>query len=200
MKKEIGQRIKDLRAAKGLTLKDVSEKAELSVSFLSLVERGLTSIAITSLKKIADVLDEDLTTFFEQPKKTPKHVTRGYELEVTKIDHSNYIYFSMASGLPGRKLDPMVVHLYPEQDREAVIPYSHQGEEFCYVLEGILTFIIENEEFVLYPGDSLQIHSTTPHIWANFTNQIVKLLYVITPPVFENSKHNNNFEEKNNDK
>lgn len=197
MKEEIGQRIKALRVDKGLTLKDVSEKAELSVSFLSLAERGLTSIAITSLKKIADVLDEDLTTFFEQPKKTPKHVMRSFEQEVTKIDHSNYIYFSMASDLSNRKLDPMIVHLYPEEDRETVIPYSHKGEEFCYVLEGILTFIIENEEFVLYPGDSLHIHSNTPHIWANFTNKIVKLLYVITPPVFENSKYNNHREEHN---
>ena len=194
MKEEIGQRIKDLRVAKGYTLKDVGEKAELSVSFLSLVERGLTSIAITSLKKIADVLNEGLATFFEQPKKTPRHVMRSFEQEVVKIDHSSYIYFSMASDLKDRKLDPMIVHLYPEEDREAVIPYSHAGEEFCYVLEGVLTFIIENEEFILYPGDSLHIHSHTPHIWANFTSKIVKLLYVITPPVFETSKQNNNKE------
>ena len=50
MKEELGQKINEIRNAKGMTLKDVSEKTGLSVGFLSQVERGLTSIAILSEK------------------------------------------------------------------------------------------------------------------------------------------------------
>lgn len=51
---KIGEKIKSLRFEKGMTLKDLSLKTGLSISFLSQIERGSSSIAITSLKKIAD--------------------------------------------------------------------------------------------------------------------------------------------------
>jgi len=182
---EIGQKIKDIRTAKGLTLKDVSEKSNLSISFLSLVERGLTSIAITSLQKIADVLEENLTVFFDIPQKHPRRVIRSYDQEIVRIDHSKYIYYSLSGNIPDKVMEPWIVHLLPGQDRKEVIPYAHDGEEFGYVLEGILTFFIDNKEHELYPGDSLHIPSTTLHNWANFTNRVVKLLYVSTPKIFE---------------
>lgn len=49
---EIFQKIKQLRFEQGMTLKELSEKTELSVSFLSQIERGTSSLAITSLKKL----------------------------------------------------------------------------------------------------------------------------------------------------
>lgn len=185
MQKEVGQRIKEIRISKGLTLKDVSEKAKLSVSYLSLIERGLTSSSITSLQNIADALGENVTIFFDPPQKNPGRIMRSYEHEVFKMKDSKFIYFSLASDLPNKIMDPFIVHLLPGQSREEVFPYAHEGEEFGYVLEGILTFYIDDKEFELYPGDSLHIPSTTPHNWANFTNKLVKLLYVSTPKVFD---------------
>jgi len=182
---QIGQKIKDIRTAKGLTLKEVSEKSNLSISFLSLVERGLTSVAITSLQKIADVLGENLSTFFATPEKYPRRVIRSYEQKIVNMDHSKYIYYSLSGNMPDKVMEPWIVHLLPGQERKEVIPYAHNGEEFGYVLEGILTFFIDNKEYELYPGDSLHIPSTILHNWANFTNMVVKLLYVSTPKIFE---------------
>ncbi|NQD67646.1 helix-turn-helix transcriptional regulator, partial [Bacillus haikouensis] len=62
---EIFKKIKDLRQERGLTLKDLSAKTDLSVSFLSQVERGSSSLAITSLKKIADAFEVPITQFFD---------------------------------------------------------------------------------------------------------------------------------------
>ena len=61
---------------------------------------------------------------------------------------------------------------------------QHDGEEFIYVLEGILTVYLDGSEYCLNPGDSIQIHSQTPHDWVNNTNRVVKILTVHTPNPF----------------
>lgn len=64
---EIAEKIRNLRKEKNLTLKDLGEKTGLSISFLSQVENNSSSLAITSLKKIADALNVPITYFFKSP-------------------------------------------------------------------------------------------------------------------------------------
>ncbi|NPV43231.1 MAG: helix-turn-helix transcriptional regulator [Firmicutes bacterium] len=185
MEENIGKKIKELRASKKITLKDLSEKTGLSIAFLSQLERGLTSAAIMSLKNIAKALEVDISFFFKPPFENNKRIIRGYEQEIFHIENSKYIYYNLANDAECKSLTPFLVTIYPEQGKDKVIPYSHEGEEFIYVLEGILTIYLENEKYDLYPGDSLHIDSSVPHNWANFTNKIVKILSVNTPKIFE---------------
>ncbi|WP_277927524.1 helix-turn-helix domain-containing protein [Bacillus cereus group sp. BfR-BA-01383] len=60
-------KIKKLRTEKGMTLKELIEKSELSVGILSQFERGLTTIAVDSLEKLADIIGVHLTHFFDHP-------------------------------------------------------------------------------------------------------------------------------------
>lgn len=184
MHKEIGEKINELRNSKGMTLKELSEKADLSASFLSQAERGLTSITINSLKKIAEALDTELNYFFTPPRCHRPAIVRSYEQEVFRIDESKFIYYSLGNDMPNRRLDPMVVTILPGQRGEDVIPNEHPGEEFVYVLEGIFTIFLENRQYELYPGDSVHISSTVPHDWINLTSKLVRILAVSTPSVF----------------
>ncbi|WP_027363938.1 cupin domain-containing protein [Desulfotruncus alcoholivorax] len=185
MDKELGQKIKEVRTSKGMTLKDLSEKTGLSISFLSLVERGLASIAIASLRSVAEVLGVDLAYFFSMPHKHENMIFRSYEQEAILVEHSKNVYCSLASNFEDRKMDPMLTILLPGQQRSDLAPISHHGEEFCYVLEGILTYIIEDKEYELYPGDSVHIPSSIPHNWGNFTNKLVKVILVVFPKIFD---------------
>ncbi|MGI6679108.1 MAG: helix-turn-helix domain-containing protein [Dehalobacterium sp.] len=184
MNKEVGQKIKEVRTSKGMTLKDLSEKTNLSISFLSLVERGLASIAIASLQSIAEVLGVDLAYFFTVPQQE-RMIFRSYELEAVSAIASKNIYFSMAGKFESRVMDPMFVILLPGQERADLNLISHHGEEFCYVVEGILTYFVEGKEYELYPGDGLHLPSHLPHNWGNFTNKLVKVILVVTPRIFE---------------
>ncbi|KPU43109.1 HTH-type transcriptional regulator PuuR [Oxobacter pfennigii] len=184
MQKEIGQKINELRTAKGLTLKDLSEKTNLSVSFISQAERGQTSVAIMSLKKIAEALNADLALFFDPPKSKRPLITRSYEQEVFRIEESKFIHSSLSSDIHDKKFEPMVVTILPNLHEEEVIPYSHDSEEFIYVLEGVLTLFLEDNTYELYPGDSAHYSSSTPHNWANFTNRLVKIISVTSPSFF----------------
>jgi transcriptional regulator with XRE-family HTH domain len=183
MHKEIGEKINEIRTSRGMTLKDLGEKSNLSVSFLSQAERGLTSITINSLKKISAALNVDMNLFFNPPKNPTPMVMRSYNQEVIRIDESKLIYFNLGSDIPDRQLDPVIVTILPEQCPEEVILGDHPGEEFVYVLEGICTILLGDKQYELYPGDSIHISSTTPHNWANFTNKLVKVLAVSTPSV-----------------
>lgn len=188
MDEEIGQKINQLRISQGLTLKDLSEKTNLSISFLSQAERGLTSIAIVSLKNIAKALSVEMSYFFNPPKTHRPMIIRSYEQEVIRIEKSKYIYYTLGSDIPSKAIEPMIVAILPSQSNEEVIPYSHQGEEFVYVLEGIFTLFLEGKVYELYPGDSVHFSSTMPHNWANFSNKLVKIISIISPSIFENSK------------
>ncbi|MGN5882209.1 helix-turn-helix domain-containing protein [Staphylococcus simulans] len=74
MIEEIGFQIKLIRNQQQQTLKQLSTLTGLSTSFLSQVERGESSIAITSLDKIAKALDVNITSFFSPAENNDFHV------------------------------------------------------------------------------------------------------------------------------
>lgn len=184
MQKEIGQKINELRCSKKLTLKELSEKSGLSASFLSQAERGLTSIAFMSLKRIAEAMDVDLTYFFEPPKSNRNMIVKSYEHEIFKMEGSKFVYYNLGSDIPDKKIDPMLVTILPSKNLDEALPYSHEGEEFIYVLEGIFTLILDDRTYEMYPGDSAHIPSTIPHNWINMTNKLVKILAISSPSMF----------------
>ena len=190
MHKEIGETIKSLRLAKGWTLKEFSEKADLSISFLSMVERGRSSIALVSLKKIAAALEEPMGTFFpgqseeEVGASGASWISRSYDSNIRAINGA-YIYNQI--GCPNKDfiMDTMIITLLPGQVREDVIQFSHEGEELTYVLEGVLSMFIDGVEHAMYPGDCFHGFGSIPHNFVNLSNNIVRVLYVLTPPLWE---------------
>ena len=86
LNKVIGSRIKDLRINKKMTLKELSEKTDLSTGFLSQLERGLTSVATDSLLNIAEALEVDLSYFLLGTiKKRENFIKRSYERDIYKF-------------------------------------------------------------------------------------------------------------------
>ncbi|MCB2291386.1 XRE family transcriptional regulator [Clostridium sp. CS001] len=186
----IGMKIKQLRTEKGITLKELSMKSDLSIGFLSQLERGLTTIAVDSLEKLAGILEVHLTFFFDYPHKSKDKILRSYEQELLDVEDGGFIKYSLSSNLENKQLFPRLIEILPQKTKEEIISYKHEGEEFVYVLEGILTVCIDDEIHDAYPGDSLHIDSNITHNWANYTNKKVKLLTVNTPNHIYNSKNN----------
>ncbi|KKM10628.1 hypothetical protein SY88_13295 [Clostridiales bacterium PH28_bin88] len=182
---EIGQRIRELRQEKRMTLEDLSSATGLSKSFISEAERGIASLTITSLQKIAEALDVQLSNFFLFPSLASNGVkiTRAGERTEFRMEaNEDRIYCSLAAGFPGRVLEPLHTTLLPGHCRNET--YSHPGEEFAFVLEGTLTVLVEDREFELGPGDCIHLSSPIPHNWENRTDKPVKLIAVSTPKIF----------------
>ncbi|NYF23727.1 helix-turn-helix domain-containing protein [Sporosarcina sp. JAI121] len=179
MDKKLGPSIKDLRLMKRMTLNEVSKKSGLSISFLSQVERSKSSVTLTSLKKISEALEVNVSHFFNLQDAESASITRRVEREEQNYHDVNFSYSNLSGNFQNPVFEPIIATLLPGEQQKK--PYSHKGQEFLYVLEGVLTVILDSEEHFLYPGDSLHIESSTPHTWFNDSNNSVKLLIVIAP-------------------
>ena len=180
----VGAAIRALRRKRGLSLRDLSRLTGFSIGFLSLVERGQSSLALTSLYKVAKALDSDVGHFFQpnggEPEAHPlPHVNRANEATHIAIAGVNRTYRLLSGRAPDRVLEPLLVTIQPTETIEE--PYSHDGEEFAYVLSGELLYIVAGNEYRLGPGDSIHFQATVPHAIHNDGDEPVQAVWVLTP-------------------
>lgn len=189
MNKIIGSKIKELRTSKKMTLKDLSEKTKLSTGFLSQLERGLTSIATDSLLNIADALEVELSYFLlPTTRRRERYIQKSYEKEIYKIDNSSYINYILSNNHEDKVMLPRLIEILPSMTDENLSTYNHDGEEFIYVLEGVVTIFINDEKHCLYPGDSAHFKSNIQHNYGNYTNKMCKILQVSVPDIETENK------------
>ena len=181
MEEEVSKRIRELRLEKKLTLKDLSEKTGLSISFLSQVERAASSIAITSLKKIADAVEVPITSFFEDYANN-NYKVKAEEQKPFRIEGSGAIYTRLGGEFPGRQVEPLLVTFPPGEPKEKTV--THPGEEFYYILEGAMIVTVEGKEYILKPGDSIHFPSTISHTITNPLDHDAKVFCFVTPVIF----------------
>ncbi|WP_121604906.1 helix-turn-helix domain-containing protein [Virgibacillus sp. Bac332] len=177
----IHKKIKSLRLEKEMTLKDLSEATELSVSFLSQIERGSSSLAITSLKKIADAFQINISYFFHEIENY-NYAVHKEDQKPFKLEGSNVRHVRLAGKFPDRKMEPMMVTLPP--NKTFIEKFSHPGEELYYIVKGVVIFKVEEKEYILNEGDSIHFPSVKVHQWKNPTNEDAVLLCVLTPVIF----------------
>jgi quercetin dioxygenase-like cupin family protein len=184
--REIGATIRALRQERDLSLRDLSRLTGFSISFLSLVERDRSSLALTSLHKIAAALGTSVASFFPDVGRgrgaTVPHVSRASGGASQLSTGSQRTYRILSGRGFSRVLEPLLVKVEPSDTIEEA--YTHAGEEFAYILSGELLFVIDGVEHRLGPGDSIHFESTVPHSIHNDTDAAVEAVWVLTPRLF----------------
>lgn len=178
--KEVSEQIKALRSKQNKTLKNLSEETGLSVSFLSQVERGESSLAITSLNKIASALNVHIKTFFE-PEHAQDFKISPSNIEPFKLERSEQEFLRVSSEFENRKLDSYMVRVPPNNYSEAA---SHDGEEMYYVIEGKATFFVNEEKYSISKGEMIHYPSRFKHYYKNETEKDLVILCILTPKLF----------------
>jgi transcriptional regulator with XRE-family HTH domain len=185
---EVGRTIRALRRERGLSLRDVGRLTGFSISFLSMVERGRSSLTLTSLHTLAVVLGVDTSVFFPAPDEQPEppltaHVNRSTADSRLQIGGDHIYRLLGATGFE-RALEPLLVTIAPGESSNARDDYAHDGEEFAYVLSGELAFAVNGVEHRLEAGDSIHFQSTIPHLVRNDGDDDAEVLWVLTPRLF----------------
>ncbi|MCK8059394.1 MULTISPECIES: helix-turn-helix domain-containing protein [unclassified Fusibacter] len=180
MLNQLGKRIKEMRVKKEMTLKNLSDATGLSTGFISQLERGLTTISVDSLQKLSDALEVNLNYFFKTAVKREDVVLKRHQRSILSVENQ-FIYYQMSSDYTDKLLFPRMIELLPQKELEKIDTFSHEGEEFIYVVEGILTLVVDDELYELYPGETAHFNSARSHNWYNATNQLVKILAVSHP-------------------
>ncbi|MGB6127819.1 MAG: XRE family transcriptional regulator [Psychrilyobacter sp.] len=182
MNKTVGNRIKKLRTKRKMTLKELSFLSDLSVGFLSQLERGMSSVAIDDLEKLSRIFDVDMSFFFTHATNEKSYVMKSYERRVSPIARGNSIQYYLSKVIEDKQLLPRLIELLPGHKSSALErEHEHEGEEFIYVLEGILTLIVDGIKTDLYPEYTAHYLTSSPHNWVNSTNKTVKFITVNTP-------------------
>jgi len=180
----VGARIRQLREAEGLSMRKLATKSGLSVGFLSQVERGLSSIALSSLHQVTSALGCSMSEFFGEAQPAPAEDSTIFTL-MRASEHPRRIvstgrhYEMLSARVPGLILEPMLVYIEPGGPEDE--PMAHDGEEFAYVLSGELLYEVAGVEHRLGPGDSLYLRSNTPHRFYNDGDVTTVVISVVTP-------------------
>lgn len=181
----IGEKLKKSRNEKGMSLRELATRVELSASFLSQIEQGKASPSIENLKKIANMLDVRVSYLIEDEDDVVKniHYTKQEEIKYLESRGSN---IKMALLMPKNReknMEPIIyeVGVNGESGRDF---YTHDGEEFIYIIEGELDVYISDQKYKLKKGDSLYFKSDIKHKFKNTSKKEVKALWVVSPPTF----------------
>ena len=180
----IGQMIKELRSKRGLTLDEVAERSGCTSGFLSQVERNKAVPSITTLYSIAKALGVQVTDFFPDGS-NPTKVTRHEDRENFHFEGSAVSYSRLTTKLAYGLLEGFLMTFKPAGQALPTDEFrAHMGEEFVYVLEGVLRLWIGETLYDLYPGDSVYFKPTAKHRLENRSNQPVIAIGLITPSLF----------------
>ena len=180
----IGAKIKVLRRAKKLTLQDVANETGFSTALISQIENNNVSPPIATLSKIAHFFDVKIGHFFtENEEECPYEVLRGDERSVIpKVVSKDgtkhgYFYESLSVHKLNKKMDPFLLTLNEKVTNTDT--YSHNGEEFLFVISGSAELLLDDQRIVLSGGDSVYFDANLKHRLISFECDEVKVLVVV---------------------
>jgi transcriptional regulator with XRE-family HTH domain len=175
----VGLALHALRAKCHLSLRALAEKSGLAVNTLSLIENAKTSPSVSTLQQLALALEVPITAFFENgtPKNRVAYIKAG-QRPVAGFAHGTLE--DLGAGLTERTIEPFVVTMKPNVN-SGPQPMVHTGHELIFCLEGRIVYTIEDQTYLLEPGDSLLFGSHLPHRWQNVEAVSAKALLVLCP-------------------
>ena len=174
----IGLHLRQLRTKRSLPLADVAKAVGISVGFLSALERSHMSASVGTLRKLARFYKTNILDFFD-PTESNSRIVRPRHRKVLEAGPGVRMEL-LAWG--NMVMEPHLFRIAPNSGSGG--SYTHEGEEFLYVLRGELQIALEGEDYRLKPGDSFYFESTTPHRWKNPGKNETWVLWVNTPPTF----------------
>jgi transcriptional regulator with XRE-family HTH domain len=183
----VGEKIRELRESKGLSLQDMANRTGYSSALLSQVENHFISPPLGGLIRIAKALEVKVGTFFgDEPRESyaivrkdeRKHISRFASKEGVSYGYS---YESLGFDKKDRQMEPFLVSLEPATVKSEKLS-SHDGEEFIFVLEGEMEAILGDHKDVLHAGDCIYYDSTIPHKVQCHREVPTKILAVLWTP------------------
>lgn len=174
----MGIRLRLLRLSRNLSLADVASAVGISVGFLSAIERSHMSASVGTLRRLARYYKLNILDFFDPARINPYRV-RPSERKRLSVGRGVQMEL-LAWGNP--VMEPHLFTIAPGAGSGD--SYAHDGEEFLYVLRGVLNISLEGQRYQLRPGDSFYFESSTPHTWNNGGKTDTVVLWVNTPPTF----------------
>ena len=191
---KLGNKIRTLREAHGLTIEDLADRSDLSTKDIKELESGKSATSLAPLLKLTRALGVRLGTLTDDDDEIGPVFTDAESMEAgtfiktfgTESDAGDLNYFGLAQGRSSRHIDPFIITISPSGATNHHLK-GHEGEEFLYGLEGQIEIEYGHGEngkvYVLGPGESIYYDSIVPHQVRAHDGQTAKFLAVVYTPV-----------------
>ena len=180
---QVGEKIRAIRERKGYTLKMVAQRAGVSESLISQIERNKVSPAIDTLLSIVDALELDLEYLFSgyRQQRPVRLITAD---ERAHVNENGIIYEEVMHANEGdgaHAMEAYYVIMPPGAETRRGF-YGHAGREFGIIVQGTAELQYGSSTYTLKEGDSVSFSSEAPHTIANKGEKTLRAFWVVTPP------------------
>ena len=181
----LGEKIRSFRKQKHMTIQEMAKSTELSVGYISQIERNLVDPSLSSLRKIAKTLGIPTYMLIESESKDNLTVRKD-DITIMRQPKSS-VEYHFISPLPTDTFTPKSLVIRFKQKpktKDGEVPIVHESEEVLIVEKGNIILFVGDEEINLNEGDSTIIKSNMPHIIYNNSDFIAEGFCVLTPAVW----------------
>lgn len=183
--KSVGNKIRQIREFQKISRDELASRSGLDLKQIRKIEEEKIVPSLAPLIKIARAMGVRLGTFLDDIENTGPVVVRSNELEKgvrfesqpkENLEHLNF--FSLAFNKVGRNMEPFIIDIEPSNQSSYMLS-SHEGEEFIYVLDGVVEVNYGKDIYRLEKGDSIYLDSIVSHNVHSADNLPAKILAVV---------------------
>lgn len=180
----LGARLLALRTLNSLSLEEVARRAEITKSYLSKVERGLSAPSLATVLKLARALGlssgqllgdeprDDEVVVVKAADRVPFSRTKG---------RAGYLYEAIAAHRPTKAMMPFIMRP-PLRSGTKLEMVTHAGEELIFVVSGEMEIVFAGRSVVLQAGDSVYFNASVPHRSRSLGKKLAEALVVVSDP------------------
>jgi transcriptional regulator with XRE-family HTH domain len=174
-----GRRLRAARKKFGWTLAEVAERSGVSLPTISRAERGQLALSYEKFSALAHALKLDIGTLFSE---AGRPGAQAWGPVVTRAGHGvayrglAFTYEFLATGAAGKRMSPILGTVHARRIEGPEDFSRHEGEEWVYVLAGVLEVHFETGDVVrLARGDSLYFDSRIAHAYISTSRQLARI-------------------------
>lgn len=183
-KMNIGEKLRNLRKSRDLTLDDISKKCGVGKATLSRIENNITAGTLKTHMRICEVLSINLKDLYEGIDTPQEEITvmGGKDLEEAEIFSYDEKSKSIILTKNAQKKNMLPQLLIVEPEGKTPLEQNSRGtEKFVFCLEGQIQIKIEDKEYNLTKGASLYFKSNRSHCYSNIGKKVSRCLVVTSP-------------------
>lgn len=175
--KPMGERLKDIRTEKGVSLDYVANETGFSVDYISSVENGKIRPPVATILRLSRALEIDSGVLL----KKELDEANKKRAEDFKQRTESYSYQVLTPEAAHKHLKAFRVFVEPVSDHKSV-SYQHEGEEFIYVLKGQVEVTVGENKAILNEHESLHFNSSIVHKLRNLSKEKAETIVVLFTP------------------
>ena len=174
----VGQRIRSIREERGLSIRGLARLSGMSANALSMIERGRSSPSVSTLYKVAGALEIPVTVLFRADTETTEIVFKKASGRI-RVPFTRGLWEGLGGEQFKGPVEPFALTL-ESGSNSGPYPILHSGHEFVLCLRGQLEYIVEDQHYLLEPGDTLLFTSQLRHRWRNPGSTVTNAIIVLS--------------------